>query len=75
MRSVADRLREEDRAELHALTSAARVTLALALGERDLETFRLAQTPPLSREDAIRILDRRRQATRRPCRCIEELIG
>jgi hypothetical protein len=75
VRSVADSLREEDRAELAALTPGERVALALALGDRDLETFRLAQCPRLSRDEAVRILERRRQATRRPCRCIEELIG
>jgi hypothetical protein len=75
MRCVADRLRAEDRAAVLALTPDERVRLALALGARDLETFRLAQRPPLAPEDAIRRLERQRQAGRRPCRCIDELIG
>ena len=75
MRSVADLLRTEDREAVLALTADERVRLALALGERDLETFRLAHDPPLTREEAIRRLERQRQSGRRPCRCIEELIG
>lgn len=75
MESVADRLRAEDRAEVGRLTPTERVALALALGARDLETFRAAHRPPLDAVEAVRILDRRRQAARRPSRCIEELIG
>lgn len=75
MRSVADALRSEDGAEVARMTPAERVALALALGRRDLETFRLAQTPALSRDEAARVLDRRRQHGRRRSRCIEELIG
>lgn len=75
MRSVADRLRADERQALAALTPAERVTLALALGARDLESFRRSHEPPLEAAEAARILERRRQAGRRPCRCIEELIG
>ncbi len=75
MRSVADLLRAEDRAAVEALSPAERVALALALGRRDLETFRLAQQPPLDPADAARILERRRQTGRRSSGCIEELIG
>ena len=75
MRSVADLLRAEDRAAVLALTADERVRLALALGERDLETFRAAHDPPLAREEAIRRLERRRQQGRRRSGCIEELIG
>jgi hypothetical protein len=75
MRSVADLLRAEDREAVLALTDDERVRLALALGERDLETFRLAHEPAMAREEAIRRLERHRQRGRRPCRCIEELIG
>jgi len=75
MRSVADLLRAEDREELQALTPAERVALALALGARDLEAFRAAQSPPLDPAEAARVLERRRQAGRRRSRCIEELIG
>ena len=58
-----------------ALAPAERVRLALALGARDLEAFRLAQDPPLEPAEAARILERRRQAGRRPSRCLQELIG
>jgi hypothetical protein len=75
MESVADRLRAEDRAALRALSPAGRVALALALGARDLEAFRLAQDPPLEPAQAARVLDRRRQAGRRRSRCLEEIIG
>lgn len=75
MRSVADRLRQEDREAVLRLAPAERVALALALGERDLEAFRVARRPPLSRSEAIRTLERRRQAGRRPARCMTALIG
>jgi hypothetical protein len=75
MRSVAAALSVEDREALLALTEDERVRLALALGERDLEAFRLTHDPPLAREEAIRRLERRRQAGRRPSRCIDELVG
>ena len=75
MRSVADVLRAEDRAAIMRMSPSERVALALALGARDLESFRLAQQPALSPTDAARILDRRRQHGRRACRCIAERIG
>jgi len=75
MRSVAESLRQNDRAALAAMSPDERVALALALGERDLETFRLAQDSPLSRPEAVRVLERRRQAGRRRSACLEELIG
>jgi hypothetical protein len=75
MRSVADRLRAEDHAAVLALPVSDRIALALALGARDLESFRLAHEPPLDPAVAARILDQRRQAGRRLSRCIEELIG
>jgi hypothetical protein len=75
VRSVADRLRETDRRALQSLSPGERVALALALGRRDLEAFRLAQEPVLSASDARRALARRRQAGRRPSRCLEEAIG
>ena len=75
MKSVADLLRAEDRAAIEALSPGERVALALALGQRDLEAFRLAQEPPLDPAEAARELERRRQAGRRSSRCVEELIG
>jgi len=75
MRSVADQLRVEDREAVQALSPSERVALALALGRRDLEAFRAAHDPPLSDDEAARLLERRRQAARHPSRCIEEIIG
>jgi len=51
------------------------VALALRLGRRDLEAFRLAHKPPLERDEARRRLERQRQQGRRRSRCVEELIG
>lgn len=73
MRSVADRLREEDRRDARAMTPAARLALALALGLRDLETFRAARG--LDAATAARLLERRRQAGRRRSACLADLIG
>lgn len=75
MRSVADSFREDDRRRLRALSAEARVALALALGRRDLETFRQAHDPPLPRDEALRRLERQRQAGRRPSACVAALIG
>jgi len=75
MSGVAERLRLEDRRALAALTPAERVALALALGERDLELFRNARRPPLSRRDAERLLGRQRQVGRRRSRCHETVIA
>jgi hypothetical protein len=75
MRSVADDLRDEDRRALLGLTADARVRLALELGDRGLDAFRLAHEPPLDRATAARVLARRRQASRRASRCVEEIIG
>lgn len=74
MKSVADQLRREDREAVLAMTPGERVALALALGERDLETLCKAHRPALTREEAARILERQRQAGRRPSPCVESLI-
>ena len=75
MHSVADDLRVESRRDLCRRTPAERVVIALALGRRDLRLFADSQDPPLDRHAAARLLERQRQAGRRPSRCIEELIG
>ena len=75
MGRVADLLRTEERRALAELEPAERVKLALRLGARDLESFRLAQNPPLDAAEADRVLRRRRQQARRPSRCVQELIG
>jgi hypothetical protein len=75
MRSVADDIREEHRRTLVGLTATARLRLAFDLGDRSLDAFRLAHDPPLDRAPAARVLQRRRQAGRRACRCLEEIIA
>jgi len=75
MPRVADLLRTEERRALAEREPAERVKLALRLGARDLESFRLAQNPPLDAAEADRVLRRRRQQARRPSRCVQELIG
>jgi hypothetical protein len=72
MQSVADRLREEDREEAHAMAPAARLTLALALGRRDLETFRAARG--IDAATASRLLDQRRLSGRRASACVAALV-
>jgi hypothetical protein len=73
MLSVADQLRREDRHDERAMSPAARLRLALALGRRDLETFRAARG--IDAATAARLLDRRRQSGRRPSGCLAALIG
>jgi hypothetical protein len=73
MRSVVDDLRVEDRARAMRMTPAQRVAVAFALWDRDLETF--CNANGLRRDEARRILERRRQAGRVRSRCIEEIIG
>jgi hypothetical protein len=75
MRSVVDALKDDDRRALAAMTSAERVALALRLGARDLETFRLAHDPPLDPAEAQRRLRRQRQQGRLPSRCLQESTG
>ena len=57
------------------MTPGDRVRLALALGERDLETFRRSHRPPLTREEALRRLQQQRQAGRRPSGVMTSLTG
>lgn len=73
MRRVGDVLREEERRALARLTATERVRLALALGERDLETFRRARG--LDPAEAARRLDLQRQRGRRPSACARALVG
>jgi hypothetical protein len=72
MRSVLDALKDDERRALAAMTPAERVALALRLGARDLETFRLAHDPPLTVEEARRQLRQQRQRGRRRSRCLQE---
>jgi hypothetical protein len=73
MKSVADDLRAELREKMRHLSVQERLDLALRLGEESLELFR--QANGLDRKTAIRLLQRRRQAGRRPSKCMSELIG
>jgi hypothetical protein len=73
VRSVADELRQRDREEVRKLSPEERIALALELGERDLEIF--CRFQGLDRKEALRLLERRRQAGRRYSRCMTEIIG
>lgn len=55
------------------MTPGERLELAFRLGDEDLESFQAAHD--LDRRTAIRLLERRRQATRQPSACLERLIG
>jgi len=70
MRSIADDHRSEDARALAALSADDRVSLALRLGDDDLEIYRHAQG--LDREEALKALRRARQAGRVRCTCMEE---
>lgn len=73
VKSVAAILRARDAAFVREMEPAERLDLAFRLGEEDLESFRTTQG--LDRRTAIRLLERRRQATRQPSVCLERLIG
>ena len=73
VKSVAATLRERDAAGVRDMTPEERLELVFRLGDEDLESFRA--THGLDRSAAIRLLERRRQATRRPSACLDRLIG
>ncbi len=73
MKSVADELRERDREAIRKLSFEERLELAFKLGEEDLALF--CQHKGVDRETGIKLLQRRRQAGRRPSKCISDLIG
>lgn len=73
VKSVAATLRERDAEDVRNMTPDERLALAFRLGDEDLESFRA--THGLDRSAAIRLLERRRQATRRPSACLDRLIG
>ena len=73
VKPLAVTLRERDAADVRDLTPDERLALAFRLGDEDLESFRAARD--LDRRTAIRLLERRRQATRQPSACLERLIG
>ena len=65
--------RARDMGCFREMSPAERAELAFRLGDEDLESFRA--THGLDRRFAIRLLERRRQATRQPSACLERLIG
>ena len=73
MDSVASDLRARDTAAVREMSTADRLALALRLGDEDLESFRSSNG--LDRRTAVRLLERRRQATRQPSACMQRLIG
>ncbi len=73
MRSVADDLRDELREQEAQLPFEERMQLILRLGERGLAVY--AQANGVDRETALREFERRRQAGRRPSKCMSEIIG
>ena len=68
-------MREEQDLRLLDRTPDERVALALELGRRDVERFRLAQDPPMLALEARRRLERERQAGRVPSAAMDEIIG
>ena len=68
-----DELRARDREAMLKRPFEERLEIAFALGEEDLARFCEAQD--VDRETGLRLLQRRRQAGRRPSKCMEELIG
>lgn len=73
MKSVADELRNRDREAIQQLSVDERIELALKLGDEDLALF--CRYQGVDRETGLRLLQRRRQAGRRPSKCMSDLIG
>ena len=73
MKSVATVLRTRNDAEVRRMSPAERVELAFRLGDEAIESIRAAHG--VDRRTAIRLIERRRQATRRPSACLDRLIG
>lgn len=70
MRSVADKLRREQREAMRAMTPAERIAIIERIAERDLESFMAGQR--VTRAEAIRRIRRSRQSGRRKSRCMDE---
>jgi hypothetical protein len=73
MKSVASMLRARDAAFVRDMSPAERLDLAFRLGDESIESFRAARG--LDRRTAVQLLQRRRQVTRQPSRCLDRLIG
>ena len=73
MKSVASALRARTDAEVRRMSPAERVELAFRLGDEDIESLQASHG--VDRRTAIRLIERRRQATRQPSGCLDRLIG
>ena len=73
MKSVASALRVRTDAEIRRMSPAERVELAFRLGDEAIESLQASHG--VDRRTAIRLIERRRQATRRPSACLDRLIG
>ncbi len=73
MQSVANELRQKDREDFAKLPVEERLRWAFEMGEMALEAFRQAEG--VDRRTALRLLQRRHQAGRRPSKCMSDLIG
>ena len=69
VRSVADDLRDELRERVMRMDPAARIELALTLGEQDVDTLMKARG--ISSEEAKRVFAHARAAGRVPSRCAD----
>jgi len=70
MSTLAEQLRERNRALVEGLSVDERLALAFELGEHDLETYRASHG--LTRTEALAHLRRQKQQGRRPCQCLLE---
>jgi hypothetical protein len=73
MRSVIDEFRKRDLEILAVLTVAERVSLALSLGERDIETY--ARANGITAQAARRALQKSRTLGRRASRSADSIDG
>lgn len=73
MKSVAPALRARTDAETRRMSPAERVELAFRLGDEAIESLQASHG--VDRRTAIRLIERRRQATRQPSACLDRLIG
>jgi hypothetical protein len=73
MRSVADKLRRDHAEALARLSAGARLELALALGDADIDAY--CRSHGVDQCTAIRIFERQRQRGRNPSPCMMAIIG
>ncbi len=73
MKSVASDLRARTDAEIRRMSPAERLELAFRLGDDAVKSLQASRG--VDRQTAIRLIERRRQATRQPSACLDRLIG